>query len=272
MTLIANARMYAVNGAVEARWRELFSWIAARSGVPLEVVAHAGPARLDELWRRDDLGAALMCGYPLAAWDNGLRPVPIAAPAPSPRPFGGRPVYWSDIVVRADSPFEREDDLAGRRFAWTTEDSQSGYQAPRRHFAKRALGRGGDFFGSVRGPLETPRRIVEAVVDGSIDAGPLDAYWHLLLRLHEPETAAHLRVIGRTEESQIPCFVTAGVVPHGLRARLAQAFVESIEARELGKTFADLALAGFARVDAHAYAELAGDARATDAAGYLRLR
>lgn len=271
MRLIANARMYAVNASVEARWRELFSWIGERSGVPLEVIDHPAPAPLEALWRRGDLGAVLMCGYPLARWDNGLRPVPIAAPAPASEPFAGRAVYWTDIVVRADSGFECEDDLGGRRFAWTTEDSQSGYQAPRRHFAKRALGRGGDFFGSVRGPLETPRRVVESVLDGSVEAGPLDAYWHLLLRLHEPETAARLRVVGRTEETRIPCFVTGSVTPEGMRRRLAQAFLESIEARELRTIFADLALAGFERVDASAYADLARQARDTDTAGYPRL-
>jgi ABC-type phosphate/phosphonate transport system substrate-binding protein len=272
MRLIANARMYAVNAAVEARWRELFSWIAERSGVSLEVVEHPAPAPLGALWRRDDVGAVLMCGYPLATWDNGLRPVPIAAPAPSPQPFGGRSVYWSDIVVRADSHFERENDLAGRRFCWTAEDSQSGYQAPRRHFEKRALDRGGNFFGSVRGPLETPRRVVESVVDGSVDAGPLDAYWHLLLRLHEPDTAAGLRVIARTDEAPMPCFVTASVTPADVRGRLAQAFAKANEARELQSTFAALALADFERIDAHAYADLARRARDTDAAGYPRLR
>ena len=272
MTLIANARMYAVNTAVEERWRELFSWIAQRSGVPLAVVEHPAPAPIEDLWRRDDLGWVLMCGYPLATWDNGMRPVPIATPAPLPQPFGGRPVYWSDIVVRADSRFEREGDLAGTRFGWTTEDSQSGYQAPRRHFAKRALGRGGDFFGSVRGPLHTPRRVVESVIEGSVDAGALDAYWHLLLRLHEPEMAAQLRVVGRTEETPIPCFVTARGTSRAVRERLAHAFVESIEARELQQIFSDLALAGFARVETGAYADLARHAQSTDAAGYLRLR
>src|SRR5215813_5438232 len=36
--LVANARMYAINARVEARWRELFAWIAETSGVSLDVV------------------------------------------------------------------------------------------------------------------------------------------------------------------------------------------------------------------------------------------
>jgi len=269
--LVANARMYAVNAVVEARWRELFAWVATRARTPLEIVDHRPPAPLEELWRRTDLGAATMCGYPLATWTGDSQPVPIAAPAPSVKPFNGRAVYWTDIVVRADSRFERDDDLAGTRFGWTAEDSQSGYQAPRRHFEARALERGGRFFGSVVGPLVTPRRVVESILDGLIDAGPLDAYWHALLRLHEPMTAARLRVIACTEETPVPCFVTASATPGVVREKLRDAFVEASEAEALRSAFTDLGLAQFVGVGVETYALLVQRAHEVDALGYARL-
>ena len=269
--LVVNARMYAVEASTARRWRELFEWIAARAGVALEAIDHRPPARLEELWQRSDLGAATMCGYPLATWKQGSRPVPLAAPAPLPEPFAGRAVYWTDIVVRADSSFERDDQLAGARFGWTAERSQSGYQAPRRHFAARALERGGRFFGTVVGPLVTPRAVVEAILGGTIDAGPLDAYWHALLRRHEAATAARLRVIARTEEAPIPCFVAANALPEAQRARLVGAFLDAAGAAALRGVLADLALAGFVRVAAGTYDVLAERAHATDALGYARL-
>ncbi len=176
MTLIANARMYAVDAAVDARWHELFAWIAARAGVALQVVEHPAPSPLRALWERNDLGAAAMCGYPLASWrdDSHRQPLPIAAPVPAPTRFGGHAVYWTDIVVHADASFHSIDDLAGTRFGWTVEDSQSGYQAPRRLFAQRALARGGRFFAATVGPLVTPRRVVAArkrLADAFVDAG-----------------------------------------------------------------------------------------------------
>lgn len=269
--LVANARMYAVEATTTRRWRELFQWIAGCAGIDLEVIEHRPPAGLDELWMRRDLGAATMCGYPLATWNDGPRPEPLVAPVPSPEAFAGRAVYWTDIVVRADSRFERDDDLAGMRFGWTAERSQSGYQAPRRHFAARALARGGRFFGTVVGPLLTPRRVVESILDGSIDAGPLDAYWHALLRLHEPGTAARLRVVARTEDSPIPCLVSAHAIPQVQRGRLIQAFLDAAGASGLRVVLADLALAGFVRVTVDRYEVLAERAHATDALGYARL-
>ena len=268
---VANARMYAVNAAVEARWRELFAWISTRAGIPLDIIDHRPPAPLDALWQRADLGAATMCGYPLATWKGDSQPVPIAAPAPSPEPFAGRAVYWTDIVVRADSRFERDDDLVGTRFGWTTEDSQSGYQALRRHFASRALARGGRFFGSLIGPLVTPRDVVRSLIEGSIDAGPLDAYWHALLRRHEPETAARLRVVARTEETPIPCFVTSSETPKAVRESLVRAFVDEPGAEVLRGVLADLALRRFVPVSVGAYDVLAERAHEVDALGYARL-
>jgi hypothetical protein len=269
--LVANARMYAVDAPVEALWRRLFGWIAMRSGVPLEVIDYPPPAPLEALWRRADLGAAAICGYPFAIWPNGSRPVPLAAPAPAPEPFAGRAVYWTDIVVSADSRFERDEDLAETRFGWTTEDSQSGYQAPRRHFAARALDRGGRFFASTHGPLITPRAVVDAITDSSIDAGPLDAYWHALLRRHEPQTAARLRVIARTGETPIPAFAAASSVPEAQRRALAEGFVAAGREAALRDVFAGLELAGFERADAAAYGILAGQALEVDALGYARL-
>ncbi len=168
--LIANARMYSLNESVAASWRTLLAWVVARAGVRCEIIDYPAPEPLAALWARPDLGCVFMCGYPIAT----ARPAPriLAAPVPEPARYGGAPVYFTDIVVRADSPLQTLPDLFGRRFAFTTEDSQSGYQAPRRLLAPYARARGGSLFAKAVGPLVTPRRVVEAVLSGEADAGP----------------------------------------------------------------------------------------------------
>src|SRR4029079_17913726 len=86
------------------------------------------------------------------------QPRVLAAPVPSPRPYDGRPVYWTDIIVPIDSPMTRLEETFGRKFAYTTEDSQSGYQAPRLLFARHA--HGAALFSATAGPLVLPRRTV----------------------------------------------------------------------------------------------------------------
>src|SRR5215470_10289418 len=123
--LIGNARMYAVTAAVRDRWRALFDWLGRHSGITLTYIDHAAPAPLEELWSRGDLAAAFMCGYPFAM--AAPRPQLLAAPVPSGARYGGRAMYCTDFIVRADSTAERLADTFGGRIGWTVAHSQSGF-------------------------------------------------------------------------------------------------------------------------------------------------
>ena len=270
--MIANARMYAINEHVASAWRELFEWVAHDADVPLEVVAHAAPLPLGALWRRDDLGCALMCGYPWATWKHSDdRPIALAAPIPSLPACKGEPIYWTDIVVRADSRFTTIDELYGARFAFTVEDSQSGYQAPRGFFGERAMANGGRFFSATIGPLHTPRRVVEAIVAGDADAGPLDAWWHALLLRHEPALAAQLITIATTPPMPIPLMVCAAGIAVREQRSLSAALQRVAATTELADTRNALLLEGFAQRSIQDYQPLVEAARAADAVGYHRL-
>ena len=125
-------------------------------------IDHAAPAPLEDLWARDDLGAAFMCGFPFAS--AARKPRLLAAPVPSPPRYGGRPRYCTDFVVRADRRFAHLRDTFGGRIGWTVEHSQSGYNAVRHHLL-RAAGAAAAVPQWV-GPLVTPRRVIDAVLDG----------------------------------------------------------------------------------------------------------
>jgi ABC-type phosphate/phosphonate transport system substrate-binding protein len=267
--LIANARMYAVNAAVGASWRTLLEWVVARAGVACKVVEHPAPAPLSALWARPDLGCAFMCGFPLAH----AQPAPrvLAAPVPAPQRYGNAPVYCTDIVVRADSALRGIADTFGRRFAYTTEESQSGYEAPRRMLAPYARERGGTLFAATVGPLVTPRRVVEAVVSDAADAGPLDSYFHDLLRRHEPGLAAQLRVVASSAQTPIPALVAAPTVPDDVAQRLTAALLDVAGAAELAPIRDALLLRRFDAVDARSYGTLRRDSADAVAAGYPRI-
>jgi ABC-type phosphate/phosphonate transport system substrate-binding protein len=265
--------MYSVTPAVAAHWRALFAWVGAHAGVPLEMVEHAAPHPLHALWTRADLGCAFMCGYPWATWSDATpRPVLLARVAPSPARYGERGAYCTDIVVRADSALATLDELRGRRFAFTTPASQSGYQAPRALFAELAQAHGGVLFARGVGPLVTPRGVVDAVLSGDADAGPLDGYWHDLLRMHEAPTAASLRVLASTPMTPIPPLVCAAGIAPSERMRIADALMAAGTATELRETRAALLIAHFTGADPDEYAILVANARGADAAGYRRLQ
>jgi ABC-type phosphate/phosphonate transport system substrate-binding protein len=258
--------MYSVDAVTAAAWRALLEWVARRASVACTPIDHPPPSSLEALWSRPDLGCAFMCGYPFAR--AAPQPVALATPVPSPARYRGQAVYWTDFVVRADSPLQTIADAFGRRMAYTIPTSQSGYQAPRRFLAPFARERGGPLFASLVGPLVTPRRVAEAVVAGAADVGPLDSYAHDLLQKHDPALAARLRTIASTQPTPIPPLVAAPAVDAQVTRRLRDALHAVASADELASLRDDLLIDRFVAADARAYAELLVQADEADRLGY----
>ncbi|WP_324133439.1 phosphate/phosphite/phosphonate ABC transporter substrate-binding protein [Bosea sp. (in: a-proteobacteria)] len=265
MRLIANARMYAVDAATAANWTALFARIAAMAGVPLTVIPHAAPAPLEDLWRRDDLGLAFICGYPFA---GGSFPVmPIAAPIPASGE--GRPLYATHLVVRVESDIAALADSFGRRLGWTVAHSQSGFNALRTHLLPHWQARGPLYARSI-GPLLTPRRVIDALLADDIDIGPLDSYFHDLLLAAEPQTAARLRIVETTALRPMPLLVASDGVGEAVIARLRVALIEAHQDGEGRAILARLRLSRFAAVEPQGYRVLVVEAAAAGRAGYLQ--
>lgn len=265
MSLIANARMYAVDAATAANWTALFARIAEMAGVPLTVIPHAAPAPLEDLWRRGDLGLAFICGYPFAR--GGFPVQPVAAPIPASG--DGCPLYATHLVVRAESDIEALADSFGRRIGWTVAHSQSGFNALRTHLLSHWEARGPLYAGSI-GPLLTPRRVIDALLADEIDIGPLDSCYYDLLLAAEPHTAARLRIVETTAVRPMPLLVASNGVGEAVIARLRAALLQAHQDGEGCAILARLRLSGFSAVEPEAYRVLVEEADAADSAGYLQ--
>lgn len=264
MRLIANARMYAVDAATAANWTALFARIAAMAGVPLEVIPHAAPAPLEDLWQRGDLGLAFICGYPFAR--GGFPVQPVAAPVPASG--DGRALYATHLVVRAETDIATLEESFGRRIGWTVAHSQSGFNALRTHLLPHWQARGPLYAKSI-GPLLTPRRVIDALLADEIDIGPLDSYFYDLLLAAEPATAARLRIVETTALRPLPLLVASDAVDEQIVARLRAALLAAHRDEEGGAILARLRLSGFSAVEPEAYRVLVEEADAADSAGYL---
>jgi len=263
---IMNARMYAVTPAVEAVWRSLLERITAEAGVSLAYVTYPAPQPLETLWARPDLGCVFMCGYPVALQLASV--VPLAAPIPRATWAAGRPVYRSDLIVRADAPYRTLEDTFGGRAGWTVEHSHSGFNAFRHHLLRYRTTSRPALYGGMVPNLVTARAILDAVREGRIDVGPLDAYWHMLIAKHSPALTAGVRVLDSTDVATLPAFVTAASTPTSLVDALRVAFAYASR-RPWFEEHADaLLIDGFATVDATDYGRTLDWDREAKAAGY----
>lgn len=244
MSPIANARMYSVTPSVKAAWKEVLGWALGRAGLDWPLLDYDAPAPLDELWARDDLGCAMMCGLPFS--QRQPRPTLVAAPVPSPARYQGRPLYFTDIVVRADSAYGTLEDTFDGVVGYTLENSMSGCVALRKHLlAYRTPGRPRLYREAVGGLLNA-RRLIEALDEGRIDVGPLDSYAHDLLRRNDPAFAGKIRVIASTGAAPIPPLVATAPLAEDELERLRQALVAAASATELAAPCEVLLLKGFA--------------------------
>ncbi|MGA7804529.1 phosphate/phosphite/phosphonate ABC transporter substrate-binding protein [Bradyrhizobium sp.] len=207
MAYIANARMYSVDAAAALAWRELFSWLSRASGVDLDIIDHAFPLPLSELWSRADLACVFMCGLP---YSRAARPPrPVAAPVPAQAPIPGLPVYATYLVVPAVTKFLTLEDTFGGRLGYTVDGSHSGYNALRHHLLPYYRARRARLYRESIGPLYTPRRVIDALLSGDIDVGPLDSYALDLMLHHQPDLAPKLRIVAATDPAPIPFLVAA---------------------------------------------------------------
>ncbi len=257
---VANARMYSATPSVKADWKQLLDWVLARAGLPWDVIDYDAPAPLSTLWDRDDLGLAMMCGLPFA--QRAVRPTLVAAPLPSPARYGGRPVYFTDIVVRTGAPYRTLEDTFGGVLGYTLADSMSGGVAPRHYLERYRTADRPRLYRRAVGELIHARGVIEALAEGRIDVGPLDSYYHDLLRQREPDFAAQVRTIASTPALPIPPLVATAALTAGELARLRAALLATATAPELAPLMQDLLLAGFAVPDPADYQPLAAMAAA----------
>jgi ABC-type phosphate/phosphonate transport system substrate-binding protein len=245
--MIANARMYSVTPEAGGLWRDLLGKVLAKVDRSIEIVNHAPPAPISELWKRPDKAAVFMCGLPYSL--AAPQPMLVAAPVPSPSAYGGRPCYWSDIVVRADSPYRSLEDTFGQRLALTTPESQSGYAALL--YALMPYGGTQPLYREVIEPCFTPMGAISAVIEKKAEVAPLDSYAFALLCKYAPELTLQVRVVRSTEATAVPALVASAPSPE-----IATAFLNAGDDVEVGRLMDRLLLECFVRPEAQAYDDL----------------
>lgn len=185
---------------------DLRRYLSRRLSVPVE-------ARLDVPWQErlrlfqeGEIHLCWVCGLPYVRMAERFpgRLEPLVAPVMQAPRYQGRPVYFSDVVVRSDSPFKRFDDLRGAAWAYNEPGSQSGCGVVLYSLAVR--GESLDFFGRIveSGAHQTS---LQMIVRGEVDASAIDSTVLEQVLDEQPQLAAQIRVIDSLGPSPIPPWV-----------------------------------------------------------------
>jgi phosphonate transport system substrate-binding protein len=246
-----------------------YSFVAQHVGMclgrPTELVVgtgYDGVAGLAEV--------SFLCGLAYVELVEAGEPLEaVAAPLLQGARYGGRPVYYSDVIVRRDSSFRRFIDLRGRSWSYNEPRSHSGYGITRYRLVE--LGETAGFFGEVveAGWHERSIRLVHA---GEVDASAIDSHVLALTLRDHPELADGLRVIDSFGPSTVQPVVVASWLPAPLKEAVRAALVEMADDRAAGAALARGLVERFVPVTDGSYADLRRMRDACAAADFLTLR
>ncbi|HKT37461.1 MAG TPA: PhnD/SsuA/transferrin family substrate-binding protein [Ktedonobacterales bacterium] len=141
-----------------------------------------------------EVDVGFICGLPYVQLTRNS-PAPIellAAPVLQGERYHDQPIYFSDVIVRRDSPYHVFADLRGCRWAYNDPNSHSGYNVTRYTLVRLGETRG--FFGRV---VEAGfhQEALRMVADGRVDASAIDSQVLAVELRDHPDLAGRVRII-----------------------------------------------------------------------------
>jgi phosphonate transport system substrate-binding protein len=175
-----------------------------------------------------------LCGLPYsqAAQQDDPAIELLAAPVLYLQRYQGKPVYFSDIVVRAGSSFTSFEDLQGGVWGYNEETSHSGWNIIR--YTLAMCGKTLDYFGRLV-KTGSHLRSIEMVLQDEIDAAAIDSHVLDVLRMRDTRLDTKLRIIDSFGPSPIPPIVVAKSLPTPLKQefkRILLALHHDVDAAE----------------------------------------
>ena len=194
----------------------LVCYIEKRLGLRTAYVTGIPWQERERLFDRGEIQILWLCGYPyvhkvdMAESDVEL----LAMPVPRGERYRGRPVYFSDVIVRRERPFQSFLDLRGASWAYNEPRPHSGFNVVRSHLAD--IAGNDDFFGEI---VESGAHTgsLEMVLSGRVDCAAIDSTalkWLMAGRSALPE---QIRVIASLGPSPMPPWVISRKVAASLR-------------------------------------------------------
>jgi phosphonate transport system substrate-binding protein len=181
----------------------------------------ATPPEQEGAFARGDLDGAFTCGLPYVRhYAPPADARPLASMVMAAERYGGQPVYFSDLIVPAASPFQHFDDLRGATLAYNQVESFSGYVLLRHYLRTRGLDL--NFFGAQQA-TGSHAASLDWVLSGRADLAAIDSVvLDMELRLH-PERAAQFRVVASLGPMPMPPVVVSARLDSATHTQLSQA-------------------------------------------------
>jgi len=199
---------------------ELVNFISAEFGLPCEFVNDLSWQERERLLLLGEIHVCWICGLAYVRESNRqdrLIELLVAPVRRHPR-YHAKPIYYSDVIVRADSSFHCFDDLHGCTWVYNERGSHSGFNMKRYHLAMRGLGQ--NFFRRIV-ESGSHRNSLQMILQRSIDTAAIDSSVLELEVAKDPAIRGQIRTVEIMGPSPAPPWVVHSSVPADLRKTLS---------------------------------------------------
>lgn len=243
------------------------NYVGQQLGIPTELVVGESFTQ----FAKGSVDIGFICGLPYVQLTR-QNPSPIellAAPILQGERYGGKPIYYSDVIVRADSPFYSFEDLRGRSWSYNDLDSQSGYGITRHRLVQMGETRG--YFGEVV-CAGFHQESINMVCRGEIDASAIDSQVLGVAMRDDPDLSAQLRIIDSLGPSTIQPVVAANHLSDSLKADIREILLTMSSDINVRAHLAQGFFEGFAPVTDTDYDDIRAMLNAAEDAEFLTLK
>jgi ABC-type phosphate/phosphonate transport system substrate-binding protein len=204
--------------------RETYAHIARYVGARLGYQATLKVGQSFDEFAENQVDVAFICGLPyvrMSSQDPCLVEL-LVAPVLMGERYLHKPVYFSDVIVRRDSPYTSFDDLEGCVWAYNERVSHSGCNLVCYSLLER--GKSPYYFGKTV-KSGSHMRSLEMVLEGEADAAAIDSHLSDILRSRDQVLSGRLRVVDVLGPSSIPPVVVSRRLDNELKCRLREALI-----------------------------------------------
>jgi phosphonate transport system substrate-binding protein len=204
------------------------AYIQARLGIETGYVNDIPWQERERLFDEGEIQILWLCGLPYVykadqpESDMEL----LAVPVPAGSRYQGRAIYFSDVIVKKESPFQTFAELRGAAWAYNEPRSHSGYNIVRASLFE--LGESQGFFGKVV-ESGTHQISLELILSSQVDGAAIDSTVLEWATARRSEIAQQIRIIATFGPSPIPPWVITKRVPESTRSQLRRLFLQMSE-------------------------------------------
>jgi len=224
-------------------YQSVAKYLSRRTGLGMQFVKDRPWKDRERMLDQAQAQVGFICGLPYTQRAGWLEL--LAAPVMRGARYHNRPIYFSDVVVRRDSPFRSFSDLRGATWAYNEPDSWSGCLVLRAYLA--ACGETRSYFGKI---VESGAHIrsLQMLVDRAIDAAAIDSTVLEIELVRRPELADQINVVERIGPNPIPPAVARRDLPDAIKRRLRDALLQMHADPEGAAILADGMVSHFAAI------------------------